>query len=670
MVVDRRPQLGAPFLPVGIRIRHIGSVAWSPLHGLLRLRHALDATVVLRKAAAHGAEYLRTMHAEGHVLTPDVSLGAVPARYADDLVGWASTTPAAPFVAERVAGVWQSVSYAESLARVRRFGTGLLAAGGHAEAPVVVVAENSVDVALLALASTYVGVPYAPLSVASAGADANRDRLLGIVRSLTPSFVYAPHPEVARRFMEVVPDVRVIADVAELAPDVCVVGDIAEREHGSTGTATVRDHGTQVPVGDAAAADDAFARVGPDSVAKILFTSGSTGLPKGVITTQRMLCANQTMIAQAFPQLSDPVTLVDWLPWSHTFGGSFCFGIVLRSGGTLYIDHGKPFAAAFGQTVANMREIAPTAYFNVPRGHALVVDALESDPDLARHFFSHLRLIVNAGAAWPPALRAAYVRIARDTGAGEIATQSCWGATETAPLSTTCWGDRPANLDTIGTPVPGNEIKLAPVEDRFEIRVRGENVTPGYWRDAAATAAAFDEDGYYKSGDAGDLLDPRDPSRGIVFQGRLAENFKLSSGTWVNVGALRGAILEACAPLLDEVVVAGHDRDTVALLFFLNVPHAQRATSLATAERTDLAGHPNIRAHLERGIAEHNRRAGGTSLRIARSLILPDAPNRDEGELTDKGTVNQRRALTLRAATVTRLYTNPPDPDILVHDVG
>ena len=233
-----------------------------------------------------------------------------------------------------------------------------------------------------------------------------------------------------------------------------------------------------------------------------------------------MLCANQTMIAQAFPQLREPAVLVDWLPWSHTFGGSFCFGIALRSGGTLWVDHGKPFLPLFAQTVANLRKIAPTAYFNVPRGHALVVEALQHDPALARHFFSRLRLIINAGAGWPPALRAAYVRLGQDAVGREITTQSCWGTTETAPLSTTCWGEHPADLDTIGTPVPGNAIKLAPVEDRFEIRVRGENITPGYWRDAAATAAAFDGDGYYRTGDAGDLLDPDDPSRGIVFSKR------------------------------------------------------------------------------------------------------------------------------------------------------
>jgi feruloyl-CoA synthase len=579
---------------------------------------------------------IRESGVEARVLVPEVPLGAVPARYADDLVRWARATPGAPFVAERRGEGWYTVGYADALERVRRIAAGVLSAGAHADAPVTIVAENGVDNALLALACTYVGVPYAPVSVASASADANRPRLRAILDVLTPSFVYAPDPGVAQRVADTVPGLPVVRNVAELD-------------------------------GDPAAADAAFARVGPDSVAKILFTSGSTGLPKGVITTHRMLCANQTMIAQAFPQLREPAVLVDWLPWSHTFGGSFCFGIALRSGGTLWVDHGKPFLPLFAQTVANLRKIAPTAYFNVPRGHALVVEALQHDPALARHFFSRLRLIINAGAGWPPALRAAYVRLGQDAVGREITTQSCWGTTETAPLSTTCWGEHPADLDTIGTPVPGNAIKLAPVEDRFEIRVRGENITPGYWRDAAATAAAFDGDGYYRTGDAGDLLDPDDPSRGIVFQGRLAENFKVSSGTWVNVGALRGAVLEACAPLAEEVVVAGHDRDAIALMVFVNVAHAQRVASADNADRATLARHPAVREHIARGIAQHNARAGGTSLRIARSIILTDAPNRDEGELTDKGTVNQRRALALRADAIARLYAEPPDAEIAIH---
>src|SRR6202163_284942 len=539
---------------------------------------------------------IRESGAVARVLVPDVPLGPVPARYADDLVRWARATPRAPFVAERRGGGWNTVSYADAFERVRRIAAGVLSAGAHAEAPVTIVAENGVDNALLALACTYAGVPYAPVSVASASADANRARLRWILGVLTPSFVYAPDPGVAQRVAETVPGLPVVRDVAELD-------------------------------GDPAAADAAFARVGPDSVAKILFTSGSTGLPKGVITTHRMLCANQTMIAQAFPQLREPAVLVDWLPWSHTFGGSFCFGIALRSGGTLWVDNGKPFAPLFAQTVANLREIAPTAYFNVPRGHALVVEALQNDPALARHFFSRLRLIINAGAGWPPALRAAYVRLGRDAVGHEITTQSCWGTTETAPLSTTCWGEHPADLDTIGTPVPGNAIKLAPVEDRFEIRVRGENITPGYWRDPDATAAAFDDDGYYRTGDAGDWLDPDDPTRGIVFQGRLAENFKVSSGTWVNVGALRGAVLEACAPLAEEVVVAGHDRDAIALMVFVNVAHAQRVAAADNADRVTLARHPTVRDHIARGIAQHNARAGGTSLRVARSIVLTDAPN-------------------------------------------
>jgi feruloyl-CoA synthase len=356
------------------------------------------------------------------------------------------------------------------------------------------------------------------------------------------------------------------------------------------------------------------------------------------------------MVSQVWPAAVESPVLVDWAPWSHTAAGNKIFGIALRHGGTFYVDGGKPLPGAIDVTLRNLREIAPTFYFNVPRGWALLADAFESDETLARTFFSRVRVLLNAGASLPDALRRRIASLARTYGGRDIPVVSSWGATETAPMATAIWGAHPAEPETIGTPVPGVEIKLAPVDDRFEMRVRGVTVTPGYWRDPVATAAAFDEDGFYRSGDAAHLFDDADPSRGIVFDGRLGENFKLSSGTWVNAGVVRLALLEAGAPLIEDVVLAGLDRDELGALVFV----APAAGAGAAAQ--------SLRATIER----YNQHHTTTSMRIARALVMPGSPNAAAGEITDKGSVNQRRVLANRAADVARLFADPLDPDVLV----
>jgi feruloyl-CoA synthase len=370
-----------------------------------------------------------------------------------------------------------------------------------------------------------------------------------------------------------------------------------------------------------------------------------------VMITHRMLCANQTMLEQVWPDaIRDPV-LIDWAPWSHVAAGNKNFGLVLRNGGTMYVDAGKPAPGAFETTLRNLREIAPTFYFNVPRGWALLFEALESDDALATTFFSRLRILLNAGASIPESLRARLNALAQRYAGHDVPVVSAWGLTETAPMATAVWGERPAERETIGTPVPGVEIKLEPVEDRYELRVRGPSVTPGYWRNAEATAAAFDEDGFFKTGDAGALLDESDPSRGIVFGGRLAENFKLSSGTWVNAGLLRLDVIEAGEGAIEDVVFAGADRDELTAIVF--VPRA-------------LANDPAIPERVRAALARHNARNPAGSTRIARALIAGEPPNGAHGEITDKGSVNQRRVLQNRAADVARLYAEPRGPAIIV----
>jgi feruloyl-CoA synthase len=545
------------------------------------------------------------------------------------LDGWAARTPDTVFLAERDAtGAWSTLTYRSARDRVRAIGAGILEAGASAEAPIGIVAENGIEHALVSLAAQYVGVPVSPMSVGYAGADADPSRLRDLLAKLAPAFVFANYEGIARRVGAVA---KVVSSASTLA-------------------------------GDPASADAAAARVDGDTIAKIMFTSGSTGTPKGVITTHRMLCSNQTMLAAAWPEIAvEKPVVVDWLPWSHCFGGNHNFGLVLFNGGTLYVDGGRPMAGPFERTVENVREISPNVFFSVPRGYALLVERLATDDAFAAAFFSKLTLVCNAGASLPDPLREEIFRLAALHAGRTVRVTSSWGTTETAPLATTSWGTPEPDIDTIGTPVPGVEFKLSPTDGRNEIRVKGPNVTPGYWRDPEATRAAFDEDGFYRTGDAASLKDPADPSRGILFEGRLAENFKLSSGTWVNVGALRLALIERGAPLVEEVVIAGADRDSLAALVFFSRAHAAALANAPDADHAELARHDAVRRFLAETLARHNAAAPASSTRVDAALLLPEPPNRGQGEITDKGTVNQRRALVLRAESVARLYARSDD---------
>jgi feruloyl-CoA synthase len=553
-------------------------------------------------------------------LRSEVALRAYPDRVTDDLVRWASTTPSSIFLAERRAGAWETIDFASMYERVRRIAGALLDAGGSQDRPLAIVAENGIDHAAVALAAMHAGIPVSPISTGYARSDADPARVAALFAVLQPFAAFVPDAGPAARIAAAVPQLRIVRDAAALD-------------------------------GDPSRSDRAHGAVGPDTIAKILFTSGSTGTPKGVITTNRMLCANQTMLEQVWPEATRSPVLVDWAPWSHTAAGNKTFGMVLRNGGTLYVDEGKPAPGAFEATLRNLREIAPTFYFTVPRGWTLLFEAFEWDEALAQRFFSRVRILLNAGASIPETLRARLAVLAQRYAARRIPVVSAWGATETAPMATAVWGARPASYETIGTPVPGVEIKLTPVEDRYELRVRGPNVTPGYWRDAAATAAAFDAERFFKSGDAGALLDPADPSRGIVFGGRLSENFKLSSGTWVNAGLLRLDVLEAGDGAIGDIVFAGADRDEVTALVFVGRGLAEDP---ASAERVRAA------------VARHNERNPASSTRIARVVIAAEPPNAALGEITDKGSVNQRRVLQNRAGDVARLYAEPTAPGVIV----
>jgi feruloyl-CoA synthase len=531
------------------------------------------------------------------------------------LLRWAKEAPQRVFLAEREGEQWRKVTYAQALDAARRIGQALLERGLGPEKPVAILSDNSVDHGLLALGAMHAGVPVAPISPAYSLMSKDFAKLKAIFELLRPGLVWT-------------------GDTQKFAPALAAVGAQA------TPIAELLDADAGARI------DEAFARVGPDTVAKILFTSGSTGVPKGVINTQRMLVSNQQMLAQVWPFLEDRVqTIVDWLPWNHTFGGNFCFNVILRNGGTLYVDGGKPAPGLVEITARNLKEVSPTMYFNVPRGFDLLMPFLENDAQLRRNFFRDLDMLFYAGAALPQNLWERLEALALAEKNGELSMISSWGSTETAPSAAAVHYPI-ERAGVIGLPNPGCELKLVPAAGKLEVRVKGPNVTPGYYRRPDLTAAAFDEEGYYRIGDAMKFADPAAPEKGLVFDGRVAEDFKLTTGTWVHVGAVRVKLIAAGNPLIQDAVITGHDRSEVGALLFLS------------AAAKDLAPEA-VRAKIAGALAALAAE-GGSSTHPVRALVLAEPPSIDAGEITDKGYINQRAVLERRAALVEQLHTDPP----------
>jgi feruloyl-CoA synthase len=558
--------------------------------------------------------------------------------------------PARTFLAERAGAGWRTVTYAQARRLVDGLAQALIDRGLSAQRPVIILSGNAIDHALLMLAGFTAGVPVAPISVAYSLQSQDHAKLKQIADLLEPGLVY-------------------VNDTAPFAPALAALGTgveiVASRSGAGRHGFTAFDDLVQTKPGPAVEA--AAAATNADTVAKILFTSGSTGAPKGVINTHGMLTANQQQLAQLWPFLTEEeLVLVDWLPWNHTFGGNHNFNLALRHAGTLYIDGGKPLPALVAETVRNLAEISPTVYFNVPAGYAALLPRLEKDEGLARAFFKRLRLIFYAGAALPQDLWERLEAVSLRTLGARVPMTSSWGTTETAPLAVAAHYliERAGN---VGVPAPGCEVKLVSAGAKLEIRVRGANVTPGYWKRPDLTAAAFDGDGFYRPGDAMRLADPADPAKGLLFDGRLAEDFKLATGTWVHVGVLRVGVLAAASPALQDAVVAGENRGFVGLLAWLNPAGCQRLIGAGTPEGVaELTRHGAVRAHVRGAIARWNAAQSGTSQRIARVLLLAEPPSIDENEITDKGYINQRRVLERRAAEVDRLYVSKPDAEILL----
>jgi len=603
----------------------------------------LGAADVAVERRGDGAILMRSPH----------PLPAYPRTLTERLAHWATAAPDRVFLAQRNAsGAWRTMTYAETYAAVRRIAAALLERGLDADRPVAILSGNDIEHALLGLAAMHVGIPYAPISVPYSLLSQDFGKLKAIVEVLGPGLVFAADGGAFA---------RAIAAALPHGVEIVVTNDPPPARATTSFAQLIKASAT-------ADVETAHARVLPDGPAKILFTSGSTGRPKGVENTHRMLCANQAMIRAGLAFLADaPPVIVDWLPWNHTFGSNHNFGLVLDNGGSLYIDEGKPLPGAIAATVRNLRDIAPTIYFNVPKGFEMLLPYLTAEPALRETFFSRLKVMFYAGAALAQHVADAYEELAVHTTGERILFMSSLGSTETAPAALSCnWDcDRVGN---VGLPLPGVELKLVPREGKLEARLKGENIMPGYWRAPALTADAFDEEGFYKIGDALKFTDPNDPAEGMLFDGRLAEDFKLATGSWVSVGPLRAAFIAHFAPLVRDVVLAGADRDEVTALIFPDLDACRKIAARLPADAPAplLLADPSVMAAFARLIDTFAAASTGASSRVTRAVLLGEPPSLDIGEMTDKGSINQRAVLAHRAAIVEELYAAAPAPHVIV----
>jgi feruloyl-CoA synthase len=587
-----------------------------------------------------------------HYLSAEQALAPYPERLTDRLLHWARERPDQTLFARRVknadgrSGDWQHITFAQALAAARRIGQGLLDRGLSAERPVLILSENDLEHALLTLGCMVVGIPWCPTSPPYSLISQDFDKLKHVVRTLTPGLVFASDAQRYGRAM--------LATLAEDVELVCTEGTVPGRATTSFAALLATEPTPTV--------DAAMATTGPDTIVKFLFTSGSTKMPKAVINTQRMWCANQQQMTQSMPVITEgDQVLLDWLPWNHTFGGNHNFGMVLYNGGTLYIDDGKPTPALMAETLRNLREIAPTVYFNVPTGFEAIAHAMQAPTDdgrlLRKTLLSRVQMFFYAGAALAqPVWDSLYQSEEAEIGERIVMTSGL-GMTESGPfgLYVTSPNVRAGDL---GLPTPGLELKLVDMEGKTEVRYRGPNITPGYWRMPQESAEAFDEEGFFKTGDAVQWIDETDIHQGLRFDGRIAEDFKLATGTFVSVGPLRGKIIAAGAPYIQDVVLTGLNMKEVGAMVFPTAAVRQLAGLPADASMHEVVDTPPVLEHFQAVLDELARTATGSANRIARLCLLADPPTIDRGEITDKGSINQRAVLAHRADTVAKLHSD------------
>jgi feruloyl-CoA synthase len=585
-------------------------------------------------------------------LKPKKALGEYPERLTDRLHHWAETAPDRIFMAERDKGNgWRQITYAELLAASRHIASSLLARNLSAERPIVILSGNSIDHALVAFGALYAGIPFCPVSPAYSLVSKDFGKLSYLMKLLTPGLVLADDADKFAHALEAnVPRGTEIAACFGALPNRAVtrLADlVATPLHGSL--------------------DAVHEKIGPEQIAKFLLTSGSTGNPKAVINTQRMICANQVMIRETMAFLKDePPVIVDWLPWNHTFGGNHNIGLTLYNGGSMYLDAGKPMPGGIEETVRNLREISPTVYFNVPKGYESLLPYLREDKVLRGKFFHRLQAMFFSGAAMSPFVWESLDELAVQETGFRVPMLTGLGATETAPFFMSA-NPLTSRSGHVGLPVPGNEAKLVPNNGKLEVRASGPNVTPGYWRQPELTAAAFDEEGFYKFGDAIKPAVADDLSAGFDFDGRIAEDFKLASGTWVSVGPLRARFIAACAPLVRDVVISGINRDEVSALVVLDLDGCRLINPTLTCDDiAAIAGDPLVRDAIRDRFAKFLATSTGSSTRITRAILLNAPLSIDRGEVTDKGSINQRAVLDHRSQLIDALYSPTPAADVIL----
>jgi feruloyl-CoA synthase len=580
-------------------------------------RVALGSPQVRLRREANGVIYVESQDA----------LGPYPRKMTERLDHWATHTPDRVFMAERGPdGAWRNLTYAEARRSARNIAQALLDRGLSQERPFAILSGNDLEHAKLGLAALYAGVAYAPISTAYSLVSSDFGKLRHILGLLKPGLiVVANGKKYEKAIRAVVPDDVEIVCTTDPVRNATPFTDLLNTVAGP-------------------ALEEAHERVSPDTVVRILFTSGSTGIPKGVINTHRMWCSNQEMIRNRLAFIADcPPVLLDWTPWNHTFGGSHDIGLAIYNGGTFYIDDGKPTAAHFEKSIRNLREIATTFYLNVPRAWELLVPYLRADRKFCEHFFSRLQCMFYAGAGLSQYVWDQLEDLSVQACGERVMMLTGLGSTETAPFAL-CPGHDTNTAAHVGVPAAAVELKLVPFETKYEARFRGPNITPGYWRQEELTRAVFDEEGFYRMGDALTFVDESDPSKGFVFDGRLTEDFKLATGTWVSVGPLRGRFLSHCAPYAQDVVIAGENRDYVGVLIFPNQEACQRA------------GITDVPALFKKLLEEFVKTSTGSSNRIVTAVLLDDPPSIDRHEITDKGSLNQRAILENRRALVEELY--------------